>query len=454
MRNVVRVWLAALLVAEAVSAHASVPVPGPRLSSGVGAQRGSVGEILGAWTGEARSGDEATRITVHVFRRDGEKAAELTLLDIGVSGWPANRVEQVGDTLRLTFPSDNGPQEMILVVRDNTLSGRWSERRYPQPANVELHAVSDRSAPEERVTVGGPAGAVGASIILPEGDGPFPGVVFLHGSGPQPRDANRFAAQRLARAGIGSIIFDKRGVGESGGALPGASFEDLAADAIAVANYFSARPDITRVGFFGHSQGGWVGPLAGSRWNPTAFVITSSGPAVPPTRESEWDVVRNLRRQGVDESAEEKARRVIRLWHQGVRSGEWAGFDNAFRVARQESWFKASGLTVFEDHPDENFSKSYRAFMDYNPMPALQQLEAPLLALLAPDDESIDVVETAAILENLRTQSNDITIKLYPGYDHTMRRLGPMGTALRWPELPADYFDVQIAFIRDATKKR
>ena len=53
---------------------------------------------------------------------------------------------------------------------------------------------------ERRVAIDGPAGTLGASLILPEGSGPFPGVVFLHGSGPQPRDASRWAAQALAEA--------------------------------------------------------------------------------------------------------------------------------------------------------------------------------------------------------------------------------------------------------------
>ena len=453
MRIVIGALFACALVGESAFTQAPAAVPTQPASS-AGAQGSAAGELAGRWTGKASSGDEGTRITLQVFRRDGQMAAEMTLPDIGVSGWPANRVEQVGKTLRLTFPSDGGPQEMVLEAHDSRLSGQWSEQRYPQPALVELHATSEPGILEERVTVTGTAGRLGASVIMPDGEGPFPGIVFLHGSGPQPRDANRFAAQTFARAGIASIIFDKRGVGESGGELAGASFEDLAADAIAVAEHLKARPKISRVGFFGHSQGGWIGPLAGGRWDPTAFVISSSGPAVPPSREGEWDVVGNLRRQRAGEAAEEKARRVIQSWHEGVRSGEWAGFDSAFSTVTREPWFAASGLSEFASRPDESFSKSYRAFMDYDPIPALQRLRAPLLALLSPDDESIDAVETAAILKTLVKSGTDITIKLYPGYDHTMRRLSAGGVAPRWPELPTDYFDVQSAFIQEAARPR
>jgi dipeptidyl aminopeptidase/acylaminoacyl peptidase len=112
-------------------------------------------------------------------------------------------------------------------------------------------------------------------------------------------------------------------------------------------------------------------------------------------------------------------------------------------------------LAEFASRPDESFSRSYRAFMDYDPIPALRRLRAPLLALLSPDDESIDAVETAAILKALVKAGTDVTIKLYPGYDHTMRRLGAGGVAPRRLELPLDHFDVQIAFIQasDARKR-
>lgn len=63
-----------------------------------------------------------------------------------------------------------------------------------------------------------------ATLTRPEGEGPFPGVVFIAGSGPTDRDwcsplipgANgtaRLLAERFAQAGIASLRYDKRASG-------------------------------------------------------------------------------------------------------------------------------------------------------------------------------------------------------------------------------------------------
>src|SRR5205814_484688 len=53
------------------------------------------------------------------------------------------------------------------------------------------------------------------SVVLP-GNGPIQAaVVFIHGSGEQTR--NLAVAERFAREGIAALVYDKRGVGGSGG---------------------------------------------------------------------------------------------------------------------------------------------------------------------------------------------------------------------------------------------
>ena len=48
--------------------------------------------------------------------------------------------------------------------------------------------------------------------------------------------------------------------------------------------------------------------------------------------------------------------------------------------------------------------------------PALNALDSPLLAILGPDDESIDSKETELILREFIAQGRDISLILYPGY--------------------------------------
>ena len=409
----------------------------------------SAQEWVGQWSGVAWDGSEQTRLELTLERLESDLSASMTLPDIGVSGWPALSVERSENMLQVVFPSDSGPQRMVLSVDGQLITGTWHERRFENVAQVKLtRDESTSSVSERRLLIEGPAGRLGASLIMPNCTEGCAGVVFLHGSGPQPRDSNRFAAYALAEQGIASMIYDKRGVGDSEGELAGVTFDDLAADAIAIAEMLRRQPGISAVGFFGHSQGGWISPLTGAQWAHTAFVITSAGPAVPPSRETEWDVVRRLRAASVLNDAEAKARQVIQLWHDGIRSGDWLAFDQALHAAKAESWFGIADFSVFTNRPGETFIRSYRAFMDYDPIPALSSLTAPMLAILTPDDESIDAVETELILRTLLNDGHDITLRTYPGYDHSMRKLGLEGRLLRWPEHPDDYFILQAQFIR------
>ena len=71
-------------------------------------------------------------------------------------------------------------------------------------------AKNDNGVTVGRTTLSEPSGEVGASVFIPAGDGPFPGIIFSH-SAIQGRDSRtdlqRFALA-LARAGAASIVLD------------------------------------------------------------------------------------------------------------------------------------------------------------------------------------------------------------------------------------------------------
>jgi alpha/beta superfamily hydrolase len=400
---------------------------------------------LGDWVGVSTTSNEKTLMILHIEEEANHLKASMTLPDLGVSSWPVIKLETYNNTLRIELPSDSGIQVLTLVLNNAELRGTWQESRDPELAKVNLQRSTQGSViSEERLLVRGPAGKIGVSIIRPQTNRPVPAIVFVHGSGPQPRDANRYDAQRFANMGIAAVIFDKRGVGETQGIFEEADFEDLAADAIAVAKYMQAQTFISKVGFTGHSQGGWISTLAASLWDKSAFVITISGPAVSPSRETQWDVVQKLRKYGAGAKAEDIARELIVLWHQGIRSGDWPNFEKAYAKAKKQPWFKSSGLELFRQQPEQTINY-YRSFMDYEPLPAIRKMTAPYLSILALEDESIDAQESIDILHTL--VKKDVTVKVYEGFDHSLRSLGQDGRIMRWPERPEDFYDKQSRFI-------
>lgn len=113
------------------------------------------------------------------------------------------------------------------------------------------------------------------TLILPDGEGPFPCLVLHSQGGPMPRwDPGDVLAQR----GWAVYCYDKRGLGESKGEYSRGMLSVLAEDALAAAAALRQRADIDsrRVVFLGLGEGGQVGALAIGRGGDYAAAILGS----------------------------------------------------------------------------------------------------------------------------------------------------------------------------------
>ena len=121
------------------------------------------------------------------------------------------------------------------------------------------------------------------SLVLPAGE-VRAAVVFVHGSGKQARDLRW--ANRFADAGIAALVYDKRGVGKSGGeyeerhSVGEKNLSLLADDALAAVRRLSMHSLVNgkKVGLAGISQAGWIAPLAAQRSDAVEFLVMWSGP--------------------------------------------------------------------------------------------------------------------------------------------------------------------------------
>jgi dienelactone hydrolase len=157
-----------------------------------------------------------------------------------------------------------------------------------EPGAAAEEAVSFRSG---TVTLAG-------TIVRPAAATRSPAVVLFHGSGPQRRDLT--TARWFAEQGILALAYDKRGVGESTGDYRPVPFTDLCDDGLAAIELLKRRSDVdaNRIGVWGLSQGGWLGPLAASRSPDVKFVIAVSGPGVSPGEQMIGDHRSDFTREG------------------------------------------------------------------------------------------------------------------------------------------------------------
>jgi dienelactone hydrolase len=141
------------------------------------------------------------------------------------------------------------------------------------------------------------------TLLVPEGDGPFPAVIILGGSGPWDRngdeDANRVAAleqagqpvfavnstyrdiaEALSREGMVTLRYDKRGIGNStgdGGDFPEPSLRDLRAAVEFLRG--NTTVDADRIALIGHSLGGLWALMEAAEDSDIAAICLMATPA-------------------------------------------------------------------------------------------------------------------------------------------------------------------------------
>lgn len=222
------------------------------------------------------------------------------------------------------------------------------------------------------------------TLWLPDGPGPHPAIVVVHGSGRQTRGSAINAAQHFNRLGIAVLGYDKRGVGESGGVYVGQqngseqNLTLLARDAAAGIDLLRARADIdtNQIGLWGVSQAGWIVPMAAVFAPDVMFTVLVSGPTVTVGEENFYSQLTG------DNS--------------GTRS------------------------TLSQEEISRLLAE--RGPFGFDPRPFLDQMPMPGAWLLGEMDESIPIPETVAILDALiQDQGQDFTFRVWPGANHGMR---------------------------------
>lgn len=120
----------------------------------------------------------------------------------------------------------------------------------------------------DEVTVTNGARAVPATVVVPDGEGPFPAVVMNHGHGGGRQENGGFGriAEELADSGILTISMDFPGSGDSKEPFTEGYLSNMISDSNASLAYILANyeVDADRLGIFGYSMGGRVALTIGA----------------------------------------------------------------------------------------------------------------------------------------------------------------------------------------------
>jgi uncharacterized protein len=268
------------------------------------------------------------------------------------------------------------------------------------PSTLELRATSGE------LTLAG-------TLHLPDGE-PRATVLMVPGSGPSDRDNDvYFPAIRagLLDRGIAAASFDKRGVGESAGDWRDTGPAEQAADVAAQLACLRETPGVepARLGLFGHSQGGWVVIEVAAADPSVAFVITNSGPGVTMARQERYATEAHMTAAGAPADAVAGALATQDALIALVRNG--ADIETVQAAAGEDGHGPADAAEL----------ELVRRWLDHDPLPALERLTCPLLALFGENDLVTPVEDSIAVFRAARAgRPGELTIETLAG-DHRLQ---------------------------------
>jgi pimeloyl-ACP methyl ester carboxylesterase len=384
--------------------------------------------LTGRWEGITQIPDNGTKAIVD-FTSDanGSLNATMSVPDERLLGKPLINIRyeppQIHFELQATerkiiFDGSRSGEVISGTIRGGEISGPLSLR------HIGVTPPTPYVQEEARFHNGDVA--LAGTLLIPPTRGRHPAVVLIHGSSTPSRNDFRFYADLFARRGIAALIYDKRAVGGDLGGASRVDLRDLAGDALAAVELLKTRLDIDsqQIGLWGHSEGGWVAPMAAAQSKDVSFVISFSGPGVTYAEVNKYADAMRLRAHGFSETDIREATEALGRVDDYVRRG---GDERALQSFLDEAWHKpwASQSTLPRRVPSVEEIHTWLRWrdLDLDPVSYWGQINVPALIMFGELDDVVPVQASANRIEaaTKRAGNRDVTIKIFPHANHTIQ---------------------------------
>lgn len=411
----------------------------------------------GYWEGSVTREDKMWRVGANLS--DNNATLDFVDLDVPDVAFP---IVVKGSKVRLEKPQPSGnPIIFDGEVAGDTFAGNWTGFGVNGTFALKRGIRKPNTFREEEVSFQNGDAQLAGTLYLPNGSGKFPAIVITHGSSPNERSGYRSWARNFANNGIAALIYDKRGSGKSTGNTRAASMEDLADDAIAGLSALKLHTDIDakKIGIVGHSQGGWVAPLAAVRSKDVAFVIASAAAAVTPAEQSIYHRAGVMRTQGISEAEialatklREKLYDLNRkiLKDDGTYQRDRAAISQELIANSNERWFGPAELPPYLAGELPPLGALRLLFFD--PVPVWAKLKVPALVVWGDKDTVVPVEKSREVIERLQRKAGNsaLTVKIFPNADHSNSIVAANG---EWdfPRVNTDFDRTLVEWVKSIT---
>ena len=301
-----------------------------------------------------------------------------------------------------------------------------------------------------------------ATLVLPATKGPHPALIDV-GQGYFLSRHNGLEQYFYARQGLAVMTPIRRSVGGSEANYLKSSFDERAREVLAGVEMLKNRPDINarQIGLYGDSQTAWIAPLAATFSPDVAFLILRVPSALPVTENILYEIETNLRRDDFSEADISQTKALRRLIHKTILTNRgWETLKAEIEKSKSEKWFpyvRAGWFSSIKIPPDDTTARELRDPLTYDPLPVLEKVTVPVLAMNGELDEAVPTRQSVLILERaLRKAGNkDFTIVVLPKAGHNFLETDkPYGAEqyVRKKRYVSGYWDTMATWLRRHVK--
>ncbi|MGL4819125.1 MAG: alpha/beta hydrolase family protein [Bacilli bacterium] len=321
--------------------------------------------------------------------------------------------KNVGAYYNVIFPIQVKYMKMNMVVRVNEFGQIHDFTFTLQPTGTSVVGepkYKDSSKfTERKVVIGNGAFKLSGALTVPNGEGPFPVVVLVHGTGETDMDETAYSlkpfrdlAYGLSSKGVAVLRYNKRNFEHAIKSYTNEKYalnEETIYDALTAGAFLLKEPKIDpkRIYLGGHSLGGMTAPsiLKKDTKNVYSGIINFAGPA------------RSFPDVAIDQ--------VNLLFKSGVIDEE-----TSKQLSRGYEMLKSPTFSPAKPPKDYNIGLPYfyAALSKIQPVEVAKTIDEPILVLQGKRDYQVLAEKEIPLWEALQQEKKNVTIKQYDKLNH------------------------------------
>ena len=408
-------------------------------------------DITGKWNGVLKVQETQLRLVFNVTKSGETFNATMDSPDQGANGIPVTKT--TFENSKIKFEVANVRIEYNGELKDNEIIGTFKQGSQEFPMNLSRKAIEkeivkrpqEPSKPysyySEDVTFQNLNAKVSlaGTLTLPKKEGVFPVVILISGSGPQNRDEELLGhkpflvlSDYFTKNGIAVLRYDDRGVGLSKGDFKTATSADFATDVESAITYLKTRKEINKkqIGLVGHSEGGLIAPMVASKSKDVNFIVLLAGTGIQGDKLLLLQQELIAKANGASETDIKKSIQAnAKLFEMVVQSNDNQKLKADLTYQINEIIKNDNSAEIPNGMTKEQYitlqvnqitSPWMEYFIKYNPVPALEKVKCPVLAVNGEKDLQVPAKENLTAIKNALTKegNKNITTIEFPNLNH------------------------------------